>query len=260
MSEIRDKQVVRHHKMICADCKRLGYTFYRNSALSVESLYLDMAVRIFLVIIFSFIMNRTGAQENPAMNHRFHLQFSGNVPHPVSNKAFRRSFIGVYDLGMTFRIRLFSGFSAGINVMHSLWRIPDNKIPGLHTVGQFNGGGITLAYDYPVGEVAVLYAAINAGIAQVHYYGLSYDSVPDNFQTRYMINYGEFEVGSYFYTEGNFAIGIQTSFIFTNYDFDPYRLSLNEHKTYIPSDLEGNVVTFNFGFSVLYSFLKKTGG
>lgn len=218
-----------------------------------------MAVRIFWVIVFLFFIGDAGAQENPTSNHRFQLKFGGNVPHPVSNKAFRRTFIGVYDLSLSFRIKLFDKFSAGIQGMHSMWKIPDNKIPGLHTVSQFNGGGVSLSYDYPTGEVGVVYATINAGMAQNHYYGLSYDSVPDNFQTKYFINYGEIEIGAYFYTEGNFAIGMQTSMIFTNFNFDPYKLSLNEHKAYIPSDLEGNVITFNLGFSVVYSFLEKKG-
>lgn len=224
--------------------------------ISREYLYLNMAVRFFWSFLLVLITGTVAAQENPAMNHRFHIKVSGNVPHPVSNKAFRRSFVGVYDIGLTFRVRLFGGFAAGINGIHSLWRIPDNKIPGLHTVGQVNGGGASLAYEYPMGEVAVLYASLNAGMAQMHYYGLSHDSTPENFQTKYMIRYGQLEVGSYFYTEGNFAIGIQTSFIFTDYAFDPYKLALNEHKSYIPSDLNGKVVTFNFGFSVIYSFLK----
>lgn len=218
-----------------------------------------MAARVLLALFFIGMLNGLGAQENPAMSHRMHIKASGSVPHPVSNKAFRRSFIGVYDLALTYRLRLFSGFSAGIQGKHSLWRIPDNKIPGLHTVGQFNGGGISLGYDYPLGEVAVLYGEVNAGIMQVFYYGISYDSLPENFQTKYNINYGQAEFGAYFYTEGSFAIGMQTSFMFTNYGFDPYKLALDNHKAYVASDLRGKVVTFNLGFSVIYSFLKKKG-
>lgn len=218
-----------------------------------------MAARVLLALFFIGLMNGVKAQPNPAAAHRMHFKLSGSVPHPVSNKAFRRSFIGVYDLAFNYRIGLFSGFSAGIQAKHSLWRIPDNKIPGLHTVGQFNGGGLSLSYDYPLGEVAVLYSEVNAGMLQVHYYGVSYDSLPDNFQTDYTIKYGQLEVGAYFYTEGNFAIGIQTSFMFTNYEFDPYKLALDNHKAYVASDLNGSVVTFNLGFSVVFSFLKKKG-
>lgn len=218
-----------------------------------------MAARIFLALFFLGVLNGVGAQENPADNHRMHLKLTGNVPHPVSNKAFRRSFIGVYDLALTYRVGLFSDFSAGIQAKHSLWRIPDNKIPGLHTVGQFNGGGISLGYDHVMSDVAVIYAEVNAGMMQVYYYGVSYDSMPANFQTKYNINYGEVELGAYFYTEGNFAIGMQTSFMFTNYRFDPYKLALDNHKAYFPGDLDGRVVAFKLGFSVVYSFLGKKG-
>jgi len=218
-----------------------------------------MAARIFLALFFIGMLGRAEAQPNPVESHRMHIKFSGSVPHPVANRAFRRSFIGVYDLAFTYRIGLFSGFSAGIQAKHTLWRIPDNKIPGLHTVGQFNGGGLSLGYDYPLGEVTVLYTEINVGQMQVFYYGVSYDSMPANFQTKYNIKYGQVEVGAYFYTEGNFAIGMQTSFMFTNYGFDPYKLALDNHKAYVASDLEGSVVTFNLGFSVVYSFMEKKG-
>lgn len=218
-----------------------------------------MSARIFWVAMVFCIFNTAYAQENPTVNHRLQLKFNGNVPHPVSNKAFRRTFIGIYDMSLSMRVKLFSGFSAGIEAMHSKWKIPDNKIPGLHTVSQFNGAGVSISYEYPTGEVGVLYATVNAGVAQNRYYGLSYDSVPDNFQTEYFINYGEIEFGAFFYTEGNFAIGMQTSMMFTNFAFDPYKLSLNEHKAYIASDLEGKVKTFNLGFSVVYCFAEKKG-
>jgi hypothetical protein len=218
-----------------------------------------MAARIFLAFCLIGILNGAGAQENPASKYRMHLKLTGNVPHPVSNKAFRRSFIGVYDMALTYRLSLFGNFSAGVQGAHSLWRIPDNKIPGLHTVGQFNGGGVSIGYDHVIGEVAVVYGEVNAGMMQVSYFGVSYDSMPDNFQTKYNINYGEAEFGAYFYTEGSFAIGMQTSFMFTNYGFDPYKLALDNHKAYFDGDTNGNVVAFKIGFSVIYSFLDKKG-
>ncbi len=218
-----------------------------------------MAARIFLALFFIGIISGVGAQDNPASNHRMHLKLTGNVPHPVANKAFRRSFIGVFDLALTYRITLFDKFSAGIQAKHSLWRIPDNKIPGLHTVGQMSGGGVSIGYDYPLTEVTVLYAELNVGQMKTYYYGVSYDSLPENFQTEYMIKYGQAEFGAYFYTEGSFAIGIQSSVMFTDYEFDPYKLALDNHKAYTASDLNGSVATFNLGFSVIYSFLERKG-
>jgi hypothetical protein len=218
-----------------------------------------MASKLLWAIFFMLLMGNIEGQENPAMSHRMHLKLSGNVPHPVTNKAFRRSFTGIYDISLSYRIRLFSNFSAGFQGKHVEWRTPDNKIPGLDTYGHFNSGGLLLSYDYPITENGIMYGAITAGVAQMNYTGLSYDSMPDNFQTKYRFNYGEVELGAYFYTEGSFAIGMQTSMVFTNYGFDPYRLSLDEHKAYTATDLNGNVVQFNLGFSVVYSFLKKRG-
>src|SRR5687768_15323049 len=89
-----------------------------DEANTQDSVYLKMAARIILALFFIGLWSGVDAQPNPAAAHRMHVKFSGGVPHPVSNRAFRRSFIGVYELALTYRISLFSGFSAGLQAKH----------------------------------------------------------------------------------------------------------------------------------------------
>ncbi|GAB4132678.1 MAG: hypothetical protein Fur0041_04200 [Bacteroidia bacterium] len=206
------------------------------------------------------LLQMKAQESNPALMHRFNLRISGAVPHPLSNRAFRMSFTGIYDLNASFDIRLFSGFFAGIQYKHTLWKTPDNKIPGLNTYGQNNFAGIRVGYAKPINDIAVYYASATAGEGEMHYYGISCLTSSTNTSqdvvSNYMYRSGEIETGVYFYTEGSFAIGLHSSVVFTDFSFDPYKLCLNQHKAYLPEDLGGNLSYLNLGFNVIFSFKK----
>lgn len=189
---------------------------------------------------------------------RFTIHANGTVPHPIRNKAFKRSFTGIYDISASFNVRLFSGFSAGIFGKFNEFKTPDNKIPGLNTYGQMYGGGVRLAYSHYLREKTMLYGGITAGEVYLHYYGVSCLGPSTNpLQTEYFATFVEPEVGIAFFVEGNFAIGIHSSYDIYRYEFDPYALCLNQHKAYLDSDLPGNLQHLNIGFGLTYSFLRK---
>ena len=93
----------------------------------------------------------------------------------------------------------------------------------------------------------------------MHFYGLSILSGTDisQLKTTYIYRQIAVDAGVFFYTEGNFAIGFHFQGDFSNYAFDPYTLFLNQHKAYVPSDLEGTFAQFNVGFTFVYSFSTK---
>ena len=55
----------------------------------------------------------------------FHMSVS--VPHGVSNKAFRSSFTGIYDIAMNVNAQVFKGFMAGIQFRTNDWKTADIK-------------------------------------------------------------------------------------------------------------------------------------
>lgn len=188
------------------------------------------------------------------------IRASGCVPHPLpTNKAFKRSFTGIYDITGSYNIQVFHGIVVGMQYHHSLWKTPDNKIPGLNTYGQTHHGGIRVGYDHVLSETTVAYVGVAALTGQARFYGISYtpDTAHIPLTTKFQYRTIESDVGLYFYTEGNFALGIHLAAVFSNFDFNPYDLYLDQHKAYIPSDLEGNVASLNFGFDLVYSFLKR---
>ncbi|TND02414.1 MAG: hypothetical protein FD123_4087 [Bacteroidetes bacterium] len=188
---------------------------------------------------------------------RFSIHANGAVPHTISNKAFKRSFTGIYDISASFNVRMFSGFTAGFLAKFNEFKTPDNKIPGLNTYGQMFGGGFRLAYYHYLRETTVLYGGVTAGEVYLHYFGLSCLNPTTPEQTEYRSTFLEPELGISFYVEGNFAIGIHTSFDMYDYVFDPYAICLNQHKAYLDSDLVGGLQHLNLGFGLTYSFLRK---
>jgi hypothetical protein len=213
-----------------------------------------------LVFIFLLAFASALFAQNQNGTNPFHMsvRVAGTVPHPMGNKAFRRSLTGIYDITANCNFQVFHGITAGIQYRHNLWKTPDNKIPGLNTYAQTHHGGIRLGYDHVVNETTVAYGGITAMTGQMNFYGVSYrpDSIRGEAITEFQYKTLEIDAGVYFYTEGNFAIGIHSACVFTNFAFDPRLVYLDQHKAYLLSDFEGTFKHFNFGFQLVYSFWK----
>jgi hypothetical protein len=213
---------------------------------------------ILLLVFACFVLDA----QNIDGKSPFHmsLRATGTVPHPLgTNKAFKRSFTGIYDVSLFWNYQVFRGFQIGVGYRHNLWKTPDNKIPGLNTYAQSHHGGLRVGYDRVMSETSVAYCGISAMMGKMHFYGISYeyDSTHVPLQTKFEYRTIEADAGVFFYTEGNFAIGIHAAAIFTNFAFDPDKLYLDQHKAYIASDYEGKVSHLNVGFSLVYSFWKS---
>ncbi len=196
--------------------------------------------------------------QNGKSPFRMNIRAGAAVPHGMSNKAFKNSFTGIYDIVASTNFQVFSGFQVGAQYRHNLWKTPDNKIPGLNTYSQSHHGGIRLGYDHVVSDITTAYIGLTAAQGTMRFYGLSIDTGTDisTLQTRFNYVSLELDAGVYFYTEGSFAIGVQAATAFTNFKFDPYKLFLNQHKAYYAEDLGGSVSQLNVGFILVYSFWK----
>jgi hypothetical protein len=202
----------------------------------------------------------TGYQPLP---YRMNIRIEGGVPHPVANRAFRKSFSGVYELGASYSIEILRGFTAGLAYKSILWKTPDNKIPGVNVYGQNHNFGFRISFDRRVSRNVFLYGAFTASRSLMRYTGVICRTSPANdpatLTNEYQYNIFEPQFGCYFFTEGNFAIGLQTGIGFTNYEFDPYRICLNQYRQYTPDDRKGNIAVFSIGIHLVYGFLKKNG-
>jgi hypothetical protein len=216
------------------------------------------ALFLFLAI-FSLFVSLVAQNKEKDIPFRMSVRAYATVPHSLSNKAFRRSFTGIYDVAASVNYQVFHGINVGLLYHINEWKTADNKIPGLNTYAQANHGGICLGYDFIMSETSTAYISIGAEEGIIKYFGLVIASGTDvsNLKKKYDFHTLDFETGAFFYTEGNFAIGIHSAFIFTNYQFDPYSIHLDQHKAYIATDLNGTWSHFDIGFNVVYSFWKK---
>ena len=210
---------------------------------------------------FLFIGDFLSAQNlGKEIPFRMSIRINTTVPHAISNKAFRNSFTGIYDVSTNVNYQVFHGFQVGIQYHHNLWKTPDNKIPGLNVYGQTHLGGIRIGYDFIRSQTSTAYVGLTAEQGIMKYNGLRFTGVPDS-EAPTKIHYFrglQVDAGIFFYTEGNFAIGLNVATAFTNYKFNPYTIYLNQHNPnpYLAADLEGNWSYFTFGFNVVYSFWK----
>ncbi|MDQ3109239.1 MAG: hypothetical protein M3R17_05050 [Bacteroidota bacterium] len=192
------------------------------------------------------------------------FRLNTTVPHAISNKAFRSSFTGIYDVTFNFNYQVFHGFQVGVQYHHNLWKTPDNKIPGLNVYGQTHLAGIRVGYDLIRSQTSTAYIGLAAEQGIIKYNGLTFSGIPPNADpsTIHSIRDIQVDAGIFFYTEGNFAIGLNISSTFTNYRFDPFSIYLNQQNPnpYLADDVAGNWSYFTFGFNVVYSFWRTKGG
>jgi hypothetical protein len=224
----------------------------------------NMLRRILLLVTSLSFSGLLSAQNNgKTIPFRMSARLNITVPHSFSNKAFRHSFTGIYDIATNCNFQVFHGFQIGLQYHHNLWKTPDNKIPGLNVYAQSHHGGIRVGYDFVRSETSTAYVGLTAEEGIVHFTNLSYSGVPENEKPKTIHPLADvmFDTGIFFYTEGNFAIGLNVSATFTNYPFNPFSIYLNQHnpRPYTDSDLSGNWGYFNFGFNVVYSFWRSAG-
>jgi len=220
----------------------------------------------FLSPVFIFSQDDTGtakSDEAIASQKREYYVFSPrvsiDVPHPISNKAFRKTFVGVYDLSAGMNFMIFKGAFVGINYKNSLLKVFENKVADLDANMQSNSAGIRIGSDFYVGSKnrMIFSASVGAGQNWSNYSKFRSKTILNkptiyNFNTTYI----EPEVSFYFLIEQNFAIGINLNYTMLNQKFDPYELCLNEWAQY-DKENSGNISFLNFGFGFYYSFLQK---
>lgn len=196
---------------------------------------------------------------NKKQYYLFSPRVSILVPHPISNKAFRKSFVGIYEISAGLNMAIFKGAFVGITYKNGLLKVTENKIPDLEADMKINNAGVKVGTDLFVGEAnrIIFSAAVTAGKNWTSYssFKSKIDGNPPPIKG-FSANYVEPEINAYFLVEQNFGIGATVSFSFFNQNFNPNDLYLNEWTQFDKSN-PGTIQYLSFGFGFYYSFLKK---
>jgi len=230
--------------------------------------------RIYLTIILLSFSSFVCAQEEtlsipqvaaseivPAKKQYFLLspRVSVTVPHPMGNKSFKKSFVGIYEVSGCLNLMLYKGFFIGASAKNGLLKITENKIADYNASMSFNNLAIKAGNDFYVGEKnkTIYSLALSFGNNWTEYSGIKTKD-PKNppkynsFNTYYV----EPEMNIFFLIESNFGIGATLSYTIFDAHFDPYDLALNEYAKF---DRNNAVSTqfISFGFGFYYSIIKK---
>lgn len=195
----------------------------------------------------------------PKQYYLFSPRISVTVPHPMGNKAFRKSFVGIYEFSGGLNINIFKGFFIGATYKNGLLKITENKIADFNASMTINNAAIKVGADIFVGDRnrIIFSAAMSAGQNYTNYTGLVRKKPGDSPAiTSYSTSYLEPEVNMFFLIESDFGIGATLSYSIFNKEFNPHELGLSDW-TNFDNENPGKTRYLSFGFGFYYSFLKK---
>lgn len=184
------------------------------------------------------------------------IRGSATIPHPISNRAFRKSFVGVYGFSLSPSIDLRKGITFGAIYENGLFSVPANKISGLTTTVQYNNAGLRLGYDHYYSNKMLLSISLDAGQTWVNAKSLNY-TVTDTAAHSFISEYIKPELNLFFFIEDNFSIGINLSYHIINKSFDPAMPGLTSYRTFDSSDLGGAMGYLNWGFGFYVGLWKR---
>lgn len=198
----------------------------------------------------------------PAAKKQFYFlspRISVTVPHPMANKSFKKSFVGIYEVSGGLNLMLYKGLYIGASGKNGLLKITENKIADYNASMDINNVSGKIGTDLYVGEKnrIIFSASVSYGKNWTRYSGLKHKdpSHPPKI-TSFGTNYIEPEMNLFFLIESNFGIGATLSYTIFDTHFDPYDLALNEYTQF---DSNNAVATqfVSFGFGFYYSLIKK---
>ncbi|MBI2270533.1 MAG: autotransporter outer membrane beta-barrel domain-containing protein [Bacteroidetes bacterium] len=193
--------------------------------------------------------------------YRFDTRINGLVPHPLSNKAFKSTFIGVYSVSGSQNVQLFKNFYAGICGGNSLYKIPTNKLVAgngyrLSNQFQLNWAGLNIGYDYYFTPHGFLSTSISIGQSFGKFSSIQTitpATIKDEFNTAYL----QITENINFILEDHFGIGFLVSYTYINHSFDPADIALDQFKHYESGDMNGAVSHLEVGFNLYFGYVKK---
>ena len=186
-------------------------------------------------------------------------RISVTVPHPMGNKSFKKSFVGIYEVSGGLNLMLYKGLFIGASGKNGLLKITENKISDYNASMSINNIAGKFGFDVYVGEKnnSIFSMSLSYGQNWTKYSGLKSKNAnnPPKINS-FTTSYFEPEMNIYFLIESNFAIGATLSYTVFDAHFDPYDLKLNEYTQFETKNaVSTQFISFGFGF--YYSVVKK---
>lgn len=186
-------------------------------------------------------------QEKIPVASRFNLKATVGIPTVVSNKALRNSFRGIYDAGLNFQIKLFSGLYTGIHGNYTGLKISNDKIALLNTECRISSGGINIGYEKFASPRVMWYANLAYGYNWLNYYKVECTDTGFVPKKDFIASSIRPMVGFSYYSDDNFSLGMFVSYTYLTNEFDPTAICLQKYSTYRKGDSTGNTSYISIG-------------
>src|ERR1019366_6665991 len=180
----------------------------------------------------------------PKTNNLFSARLSFTSPNPISNKAFNKSFVGIYQVDGSMNMSLYKGIYVGVAFSYASLKINKNLTGAMYNVGltpaQTNeanasmsiyNAAIKIGGDFYIGEKnrMILSPAISVGQSYVKYSSFVCKDSAKHIQiTDFKSPYVQTDISMIFLIEPNWGIGPTISYSLIKRNFDPTELCLED--------------------------------
>jgi len=242
---------------------------------SIDMRYLIYTLFFFLISCTIIAQTEEGDDYDKAIESRrvhtdfkeslFAIRFSTTLPTPVSNAVFRAKFRGIYELNLSFNLRLATNFFGGFGFKNGLLGL--NSIPNpltttskyfdLNTKMHMNTGYLKIGYNKFHNENVFSTFAVNIGYNRSMFTNVVNPKNETNLNMDYSSMLIEPEYSINFAVEENFSIGIFVSYNYMPTIFNPSNIALQDVTSLTGLNQTHATGIINFGFGFYYGLGKK---
>lgn len=186
----------------------------------------------------------------------FTPRLSFTVPHPVGNSAFKKTFVGIYEVNAGLNLMFYKGFYAGATFKNGLLKVTEKKIRDYDAGMTVNSAAAKVGADFYLNEknTVMLSTSFSVGQNSTKFTSLKCkDPGGSPAITDYKSIYYEPEATILLFVEENFAFGITSTYSIIKRTFDPYELCFDDWAAY-GKENSGPTRYISFGFGFYYGF------
>jgi hypothetical protein len=191
----------------------------------------------------------------------FSVRFSTTLPAPVSNAVLREKFRGIYEMNLSFNLRLSTNFFAGLGFKSGLLglnAIPDpNTGLDLNTKMQLYTGYIKVGYNKFHTENIFSSFALNMGYNSSFFTDVTNPKNETNLNKTFTSVLIEPEYSLNLAVEETFSIGIFLSYNYMPTVFNPANIALQDLTSITGLKTNSSTGIINFGFGFYFGMGKK---
>lgn len=218
-----------------------------------------MTKRLFTLLICLCFITQGFSQDKEHLP-RFSVRAYCAIPKIVGSQAFRESFLGIYDAGLTLNFRLFSNFTMGVGYQNALFgQTSFFKYKGLDTRMQVHDGVFRLGYDKTTGPKSFISISLSSGYGVNLYTAVkaNADSLNGKHPTFFKSAFVRPEFSANFLVEDNFAFGVHIAYNMSLATYDPRLDCFDTYVNFAQWRNRSNMGWLSFGFGFYYGAKKK---